>query len=37
MLLQVLRWLPERPLVVVADAGYAVLDLLHRCQRLKDP
>ena len=37
MLLQVRRWLPERPLVVVADAGYAVLDLLHRCQHLRQP
>ena len=35
MLLQVRRWLPGRSLVVVADAGYAVLDLLHRCQTLK--
>ncbi len=33
MLRQVRRWLPERPLVVVADAGYAVLDLLHCCQQ----
>jgi len=37
MLLQVRRWLPKRALVVVADAGYAVLDLLHRCQRLQNP
>ena len=28
MLWQVCRWLPECPLVVVADASYAVLDLL---------
>lgn len=32
MLRQMRRWLPERALVVVADAGYAVLDLLHCCQ-----
>lgn len=32
MLRQVRRWLPERALVVVADAGYAVLDLLSCCQ-----
>jgi hypothetical protein len=37
MLLVVRRWLPDRALVVVADAGYAVLDLLHRCQRLRSP
>jgi hypothetical protein len=37
MLLQVRRWLPERSLVVVADAGYAVLGLLHRCQSLRHP
>ena len=33
MPLQVRRRLPERPLVVVADAVYAVLGLLHRCRR----
>lgn len=33
MLLQVRHWLPDRALVVVADAGYAVLDLLHCCQQ----
>lgn len=33
MLRQVRRWLPERSLVVVADAGYSVLDLLHCCQQ----
>ena len=26
------RWLPHRPLVLVGDNGYAVLDLLHCCQ-----
>lgn len=35
MLCQVRRWLPERVLVVVADSGYAVLDLLDRCRTLK--
>lgn len=37
MLKQVRRWLPERPLVLVADSGYAVLDLLHACQSLPTP
>ena len=31
MILQLRRWLPNRPLVLVGDNGYAVLDLLHRC------
>jgi hypothetical protein len=30
MLLQVRRWMPERPLVLVADSGYAALDFLSR-------
>ena len=34
MLSQVRRWLPDRAPIVVADSGYAVLDLLHRCQAL---
>ena len=29
MILQLRRWLPQRPLVLVGDGGYAVLDLLH--------
>ena len=29
MVLQLRRWLPHRPLVLVGDNGYAVLDLLH--------
>jgi hypothetical protein len=37
MLLQVRRWLPDRPLVVVADCSYAVLTLLARCARLAQP
>lgn len=37
MLLQVRRWVPGRSLVVVADAGYAVLGLLDRCRRLREP
>src|SRR5207245_1158170 len=28
MLLQLRRWLPERPLVLVVDSGYAALDFL---------
>ena len=37
MLLQVRRWLPKRRLVVVADAGFAVISLLSRIQRLPHP
>jgi hypothetical protein len=36
-LLQVRRWLPSRPLVVVVDSSYAVLDLLAACARLAHP
>src|SRR5262249_22243106 len=36
-LLQVRRWLPDRPLVVVVDSSYAVLDLLDRRTRLAHP
>ena len=34
---QTQRWLPGRDLIVVADGGYAVLDLLAWCQRLAKP
>lgn len=34
---QAQRWLPGRELIVVADGGYAVLDLLAWCQRLARP
>jgi hypothetical protein len=37
MLLLVRRWLPDRQLVVVADSGYAVLDLLARCAGVRQP
>ena len=37
MILQLRRWLPQRPLVLVGDNGYAVLNLLHRCQSLREP
>ena len=37
MVLQLRRWLPNRPLVLVGDSGYAVLDLLHFCQSLREP
>ena len=37
MILQLRRWLPHRYLVVVGDSGYAVLDLLHFCQSLRQP
>ena len=30
------RWLPNRSLVLVGDNGYAVLDLLHCCQSLRE-
>ena len=32
-----LRWLPERDIVVVTDSGYSALDLLHACQHLTTP
>ena len=37
MVMQLRRWLPQRPLVLVGDNGYAVLDLLHCCQSLREP
>ncbi len=37
MIVQVRRWLPARPIVVVADSGYAVLTLLDQCVRLVHP
>ena len=37
MILQLRRWLPGRKLVVVADSGYAVLELLAACVRLVNP
>ena len=37
MIRQLRRWLPHRPLVLVGDSGYAVLDLLHCCQSLPQP
>ena len=37
MILLLRRWLPHRPLVLVGDNGYAVLDLLHFCQSLCEP
>ena len=37
MVLQLRRWLPHRPLVLVGDSGYAVLNLLHFCQSLREP
>ena len=37
MIMQLRRWLPQRPLVLVGDNGYAVLDLLHCCQSLREP
>ena len=37
MVMQLRRWLPQRPLVLVGDNSYAVLDLLHCCQFLHEP
>jgi hypothetical protein len=37
MILQLRRWVPDRQLVVVADYSYAVLELLHACQKLPHP
>jgi hypothetical protein len=37
MIYQLRRWLPNRELVVVGDNSYAVLELLHACQRLANP
>ena len=37
MILQLRRWLPDRPIVMVADSGYAALDLLHFCQSMVQP
>lgn len=34
---QLRRWIPHRPLVLVADYTYAVLDFLHACQKLPQP
>jgi hypothetical protein len=37
MLFQLRKWLPKRKLVVVADSGYAVIELLASMTKLKDP
>ena len=37
MIMLLRRWLPKRQLVLVGDNGYAVLDLLHCCQSLREP
>jgi hypothetical protein len=37
LLLQARRWLPDRPLVAVADSGYAAIALLACCARLARP
>lgn len=37
MIRQVRTWLPDRPLVVVADSAYAALNLLSACQKLRAP
>ena len=37
MVMLLRRWLTRRPLVPVGDNGYAALDLLHRCQSVREP
>ena len=37
MVILLRRWLPHRSLVLVGDNSYAVLDLLHCCQSLREP
>jgi hypothetical protein len=37
IILQLRRWLPHRPLVLLGDRSYAVLELLHFCQSLPHP
>ena len=37
IILQLRRWLPHRPLVLLGDSSYAVLELLHFCQALPHP
>jgi hypothetical protein len=37
MIRQLRRWLPQRPMVIVADSSYAALELLAACQTLAEP
>ena len=37
LIVQLRRWLPNRPLVIVADSSYAALDLLSFCQTMTHP
>lgn len=37
MVYQLRRWIPHRPLIVVADYSYAVLQFLHDCQTMCNP
>jgi DDE superfamily endonuclease len=37
MLLQLRRWIPERPIVLVVDSGYAALDFLGRLTNRSQP
>ncbi len=37
LVLQARRWLPKRRLVVVADSGFAVIELLWQLRQLKNP
>jgi DDE superfamily endonuclease len=37
MILQLRRWLPNRPIVIVGDNTYAALDLLAACQGVPQP
>src|SRR5258708_7897892 len=37
LVFQLRRWLPDRPIVIVADSAYAALDFLHACASLQQP
>ena len=37
IIFQLRRWLPDRALIIVADASYAVLELLDACRTLSNP
>ena len=37
IIFQLRRWLPDRTLIIVADASYAVLELLDACRTLSNP
>ena len=37
IIFQLRRWLPDQTLIIVADASYAVLELLDACRNLSNP